>query len=170
MGLILRRLVVKGRTRWVHSRSREQAGLHCCSPRQAASSCPSSHPPSAFPRLPGATETHGDAQDKLWNGRSALPGGAHIRVTGRLLEVEEGQGRQSSRVSLVPFPLFLVPEKSDKRTILGEGKAVHKDPGIEAKVAKVRQGELVTSACAGSTRSPAGMASGASGRSGWSVD
>ena len=47
---------------------------------------------------------------------------------------------------------------------------MHKDPGIEAKVAKVRQGELVTSACAGSTRSPAGMASGASGRSGWSVD
>ena len=29
---------------------------------------------------------------------------------------------------------------------------MHKDPGIEAEVAKVRQGELVTSACAGSTR------------------
>lgn len=46
---------------------------------------------------------------------------------------------------------------------------MHKDPGIEAEVAKVRQGELVTSACAGSTRSPAGTAAGAGGRSGWSV-
>ena len=113
-GLILRRLVVMGRTHWVHSRSREQTGLHCCSPRQAASSCPSSHPPSAFPRFPGASETHGDAQDKLWKGRSALPGGAHIRVTSRLREMEGRHSWQSSRVSLVPFPFFLAPERGDK--------------------------------------------------------
>lgn len=46
---------------------------------------------------------------------------------------------------------------------------MHKNPRTEAVVAKVRQGELVTSACAGSTRSPAGTATGAGGRSGWSV-
>lgn len=128
-GLILCRLVVMGRTHWVHSRSREQAGLHCCSPRQAASSCPSSHPPSAFPRFPGASETHGDAQDKPWKGRSALPGGAHIRVTAGF---EKWKGGMAGRAAeLVWFPShssWLQKEVTNEPSLVKERKGSAQRP------------------------------------------
>lgn len=110
-GLMLFRLVVKGAgPSQVHSSSREQSGLRCLQPQTACLILPLLTPSPKPLHL--FRDSLGQERLKLklgiYRGGAGRPclAGTPVRVTSRdiaqLLEVEEGQHHQSSRVSLIP--------------------------------------------------------------------
>lgn len=124
-----------GRHVWVcshcrPSRSHEQAGVPL--PAASHSSWPFSHSLPVFPKFPGASETHSEAQTILWRGGPASPGGAPCQGHWHLLASRTGRGAGlSEQIAFIfgslpspsgSLPVYscILPERGDKLAILAK--------------------------------------------------